>query len=269
VTPGESALRMTRPPTLASTVSPATTTSPTRSRGDSSVARASALARARTVVWDVDGTLADSTELAFGSTNAVLRANGYDEIDRAEYLIGSKYTTPRRLAWHATKDPDDVRGEALGAAFDATYVGLVTRETTGFYTGIPALVERLRANNRRQAVLSNACGAYARAVVAANGVSELMERVYGADDVPAAKPAPDGLARIMREMGVMDDPSATAYVGDAPSDGAAAKAAGCVAVGVNWGSHNLSEAENARHFDVVFDTVEELERGLFAVLSRV
>ena len=259
---------MTRPTTPASTVSPSATTSTTRARGDSTRARASALARARTVVWDVDGTLANSTELAFGSTNAVLRASGYDEIDRAEYLIGSKYTTPRRLAWHATKDPDDARGEALGAAFDAAYVELVSRETTGFYEGVKRVVERLRASERRQAVLSNACGAYARAVVAANGVSEVMERVYGADDVPAAKPAPDGLALIMREMGVMDDPSTTAYVGDAPSDGAAAKAAGCVAVGVNWGSHNLSEAENARHFDVVFDTVEELEHGLFAVLSR-
>ena len=104
---------MTRPTTPASTVSPSAT-STTRARGDSTRARASALARARTVVWDVDGTLANSTELAFGSTNAVLRASGYDEIDRAEYLIGSKYTTPRRLAWHATKDPDDARGEALG-----------------------------------------------------------------------------------------------------------------------------------------------------------
>ena len=47
---------MTRPTTPASTVSPSATTSTTRARGDSTRARASALARARTVVWDVDGT---------------------------------------------------------------------------------------------------------------------------------------------------------------------------------------------------------------------
>jgi phosphoglycolate phosphatase-like HAD superfamily hydrolase len=54
-----------------------------------------------------------------------------------------------------------------------------------------------------------------------------------------------------------------AYVGDAPSDGVAAKSAGMLAVGVNWGSHDLREEANARNFHVVFDTVEELAASLF------
>lgn len=221
------------------------------------------LSRCSHVLWDVDGTLADSTDLGFRCTNVVLRAGGLREISLEQYLEGTRHTTPRRLAWHATGDADASCGIELGAAFDATYVELVSRETTGFYDGIESVVWRLRDRGRTQGVLSNACGAYARAVVAVNGVEGLMRACYGADEVPAAKPAPDGLMKIMRELGVESDPTRVCYVGDAPSDGAAARAAGCVAVGCNWGSHDLRKAENERNFDVVFDTVRELEAALF------
>ena len=51
----------------------------------------------------------------------------------------------------------------------------------------------IEAAGRVQAALSNACGAYVRAVLAANGVSQHFAAQLGADDVPAPKPAPDGL----------------------------------------------------------------------------
>jgi phosphoglycolate phosphatase-like HAD superfamily hydrolase len=142
-------------------------------------------------------------------------------------------------------------------------VALVTTTTAGFYPGIARIVVRLREEGRKQAVLSNACGAYARAVIAANECVDVMARVYGADDVPRAKPEPDGLVQIARELGLECIDRSMAYVGDAPSDGAAAKSAGMLAVGVNWGSHDLREEANARNFHVVFDTVEELAASLF------
>lgn len=221
------------------------------------------LSRCTHVLWDVDGTLADSTDLGFRCTNVVLRAGGLREISLEQYLAGTRHTTPRRLAWHATGDADAACGIELGAAFDATYVELVSRETTGLYAGIEDIIRRLFDGGRSQGVLSNACGAYARAVVAVNGVEEAMRACYGADEVPAAKPAPDGLMKIMRELGAENDPMRVCYIGDAPSDGAAARAAGCVAVGCNWGSHDLRETENERQFDIVFDTVRELEAALF------
>jgi phosphoglycolate phosphatase-like HAD superfamily hydrolase len=185
------------------------------------------------------------------------------EITREQYQAGTKYTTPRRLAWHATADADDTCGQALGAAFDELYVTLVDARTCGFYPGIDDIVRRLAREGRRQAVLSNACGAYARAVVEANDVKDIMEVCYGADDVERAKPAPDGVQRIMRELGVQNGMT-MAYVGDAPSDGAAAMAAGCLALGVNWGSHDLRLEENAKCFHAVFEDPAELAAALFS-----
>jgi hypothetical protein len=61
----------------------------------------------RAVLWDVDGTLADSYLLGYSSTNAVFRNNGIAEIGEEVYHMGTKFTTPRRMAWHSTGNPDD------------------------------------------------------------------------------------------------------------------------------------------------------------------
>ena len=41
--------------------------------------------------------------------------------------------------------------------------------------------------------MSNACGAYVRAVLDTNGAAHHFAAQLGADEVPAPKPAPDGL----------------------------------------------------------------------------
>jgi len=48
------------------------------------------------VLWDVDGTLVESTDLAFVATNEVLEANGFSQITVEQYKVGCKFTTPDR-----------------------------------------------------------------------------------------------------------------------------------------------------------------------------
>ena len=50
------------------------------------------------VLWDVDGTLVESTDLAFVATNEVLEANGRPHITIEQYKVGCKFTTPERCA---------------------------------------------------------------------------------------------------------------------------------------------------------------------------
>ena len=47
-----------------------------------------------------------------------------------------------------------------------------------------------------------------------------MQVALGADEVPAAKPAADGLLLCCERLGV--DPASSVYVGDSPTDGQAA-----------------------------------------------
>lgn len=214
------------------------------------------------IVWDVDGTLANTTTLAFEATNTVLKKHELPEISLEQYERGSKYTTPKRFSYHACGDSEGERelGEKLGASFDEYYVGLVTTETAGLFTGIRTIVERTKKTGGvRHAALSNACGEYARRVVTVNELDSIFEVSLGADDVSKAKPEPEGIRELCEKLNV--DVSTAVYVGDAPSDGKAAKAAGCMfSIGVNWGSHDLSDASNKEHFDIVCETREELEQ---------
>ena len=223
---------------------------------------AARFAGATAVLWDVDGTLADSTSLGCTSTNAVLVEAGLPTIDLAQYKTGTRYPTPQRMAWHAAGAPSDPVGASLGARFDEHYVRLVDTRTAGFYAGVAELVRELHdAKSGRQAVLSNACGAYARRVVDANDARAFFKTVRGADDASAPKPAPDGLLAIASENGW--DAGTCVYVGDSPSDGAAARAAGMMSIGCAWGAHDETELRRAPAcFDVVVRTVAELREAL-------
>lgn len=213
------------------------------------------------IFFDVDGTLSDSYQLGFDSTNEVLRRHNLPPITEVEYHEGTKFTTPMRLAWHVTADPNNSIGAQLGAEFDALYVKLVSTETAKLYDGIPDLLYSLNntyGQNVQFAALSNACTDYVTAVLEINDLQQLFKVGIGADAVPAPKPAPDGLWQIAQQLQVSI--ARCVYIGDSPSDGAAAKAAGMHSIGVTWGSHAASKVQVA--FAVTVSTVKELEEEI-------
>lgn len=229
------------------------------------------------IIFDIDGTLANSWKLGYDATQIVLKKFNLPNIDEALYHECTKYSTPERLARHAGLDPDADGGEfwkvgkTLADKFDSLYVGLVNLETAGFYEGIKDLILNLsnapgRNTKVRFAALTNACAAYAHAVLKTNcpmtyggdDQEEIYSKflsIHGADTVPKPKPYPDGLIKCCKEIRV--DPQKCLYIGDSPSDGFAAKAAGCVSIGVLWGSHSLESLKQAP-FDHICLTVDEL-----------
>lgn len=153
--------------------------------------------RIRGVVFDIDGTLADSWNLGFEATKTVLAEyqNDMEEVKLSpdtyplsseEYHFGCRYTTPERLARHVGLEPGDdafeETGKLLGDKFDRYYVQLVDTATAGFYDGIGEMLIRLHAGELKGqklgsgistdgvklGALTNACVEYAHAVLKAN-----------------------------------------------------------------------------------------------------
>jgi HAD superfamily hydrolase (TIGR01549 family) len=219
------------------------------------------------ILWDIDGTLSDSSRLGYTSTNEVLKRHSKDIISEEEYHEGTKYTTPRRLAWHVTGNPDDPIGQSLGQEFDELYVKLVSIETASFYDGMKDLVLSVAAAKPavRYGALSNACTAYVEAVLAANDIDVLFIASLGADSVPAAKPAPDGLLLLCEKIRLL--PERCVYIGDSPTDGQAAKAAGMHSIGVTWGSH--SKERVLLNFVETVDSVQELQVAIQTFISSL
>ena len=224
----------------------------------------------KAIIFDIDGTLADSWKLGYEATLVVLKNNDIPLIDEVTYHECTKFSTPQRLARHAGLDPDDETakglfestGQKLADEFDELYVGLVDTKTAGFFEGIRSLLTSCKST--KVGCLTNACVAYAHAVLKANDDDELglvqqCLSVHGADTVPHPKPEPDGLYKVCKELGVT--PKEAVYVGDSPSDGLAAKNSGMPSIGVTWGSHS-EESLKAAPFDFYASTPEELCRIL-------
>jgi len=200
----------------------------------------------------------------------VLDAQGRAPVTVEEYKLGCRYTTPARFNFHMGLELNDPQGTALGQIFDETYVARVSPTTAGLFEGMDRLLRSLALAGHPQAALSNACGSYVRAVMAANALDEkpgervaLLQVALGADEVPAAKPAADGLLLCCDRLGV--EPSASVYVGDSPSDGQAAKAAGMQSIGVLWGAN--AEAALSGHFDALAADVPSLISTLRKMLG--
>lgn len=214
------------------------------------------------VLWDVDGTLVESTTLAFDATNEVLAANKHPTITVDEYKVGCRYTTPARFNHHIGLAMSSAEGVELGKQFDETYVCRVSSTTAGLFPGLLPLLNEL-ATAGHLGALSNACGAYVSAVMKANKLGELFRVSLGADEVLEAKPLPGGLVQCCEALGVMS--SACVYIGDSPSDGQAARAAGMRSVGVLWGANSAELLRD--HFDVLAADVSSLREAIATCLS--
>ena len=129
----------------------------------------------RGVCWDVDGTLADSFNLAFTATKDVLGGAGYKIPSGDEYHEYTKYTTPERLASHARLEPGTEEfervGAELGQQFDDMYIALVSTETAAFYPDMLGVVTGLSDDSVPLGALTNAAVGYAEAVLKVKGLA--------------------------------------------------------------------------------------------------
>ena len=176
-----------------------------------------------------------------------------------QYLRGTRYVTPQRLAWHATGDIEHPSGEALGAAFDAHYIALVDDRTAGSSRDPkPRPQDSVRRHSRRRHSWrqipggASTCGEYARKVCEANGTTGAMAAVVGVDEVPDVKPSPLGLLSLCERLGW--DPATCVYVGT--------RRRRRVTRGADdeHGCTCLHDADaQAGRFDALVDTVQELE----------
>ena len=202
---------------------------------------------ARGIIFDIDGTLADSWKLGYEATNVVLQRNNISPISAEIYHSHTRYATPERLARHAGLTPTSTnfqeRGQQLGQQFDDLYVDLVTTETAGYYAGITELLTLLQTTQRRDSnsssssstvklgALTNACVAYAHAVLQINDATiqnanntesttslyQSFVTIHGADTVAEPKPSPAGLLQCCHELHLRPHEECL-YIGDSPSD---------------------------------------------------
>jgi phosphoglycolate phosphatase len=185
----------------------------------------------RLVVFDLDGTLVDSSRDLATAVNRTLAslAPGAPELphDQVRSFIGdgARILLSRSLAAAGiARTPE----EAL-PLFLAAYAGCLL-DSTRLYPGILDALDALAG--RTLAVLTNKPGALSRRLLEGLGVLSRFAQVLGGDEI-VRKPDPSGLLRLLAEHGVPAD--AAAMIGDSSNDVRTARAAAVKSVGVGWG----------------------------------
>ena len=210
---------------------------------------------ARLVVFDLDGTLVDSSRDIAASVNAALGrvAPGTAALSLEAVLSfvgeGAGLLVERSLR-HAGLGLSTE--EVLPVYLDCYRERLL--DTTRLYPGVAEALDALAGTTL--AVLTNKPGDMSRTILEGLGVASRFARVWGAGDVPSRKPDPAGLLGLMSELGA--SASETWMVGDSATDVGVARAAGTRVAGVTWGFHPA--ALRAAAPDRVLDLPAELAR---------
>ncbi len=205
--------------------------------------------RFHTVLFDLDGTLADTIPLIVASYQHAFRTVLGEEIDeaRARAWIG-------RPLLPALLEESPEHGHSLDLTYRewnlANTARLIQR-----YDGVPEMLEALASAGVRMAVATSKRRQTARLALEGVGIDHLIEVAAALEDTTRHKPEPDPLLHAAASLG--SQPCDCVYVGDATVDVLAARAAGMAAIAVSWGAADR-EALAATGPDALVVTVADL-----------
>ena len=186
----------------------------------------------RAVLFDLDGTLADTAPDLAGALNALLeeRRRPPVAVDAARPLTSSGARGMLRVGFGI--DPGHAEYEPLKARFLDLYAERVCVATV-LFEGMAELLAALDARAVRWGVVTNKAERFTRPLLEALTLIDRAACVVGGDTTARAKPHPDPLLHAARHMGIAA--SRCIYVGDDLRDIQAARAAGMPAIAAAYG----------------------------------
>ncbi len=217
-----------------------------------------------TVIFDLDGTLADTSADLIRAANACFRARGHgDVLDPVADAL---------TAFHGGRAMLSLGFERLGhggvaAEVEEEFPNLLRHyeqnidRHTVLYPGAVAAVERLRRRGYAVGICTNKPEALAELLLSRLGIRHLFASLIGADTLATRKPDPAPyLAAVDRAGGAAET---SLIVGDTHTDLNTARAVGVPCVLVAFGPEGEAVARLApdallAHYDELDDIVAEL-----------
>lgn len=199
------------------------------------------------IMFDMDGTLIDSSNAIVNTINYVRNNIGLETLDKkyilehindptinsADFFYGTK---------HFTKEQSYL--------FESYYNKNCLNDIY-LYEGIKELIENLN-KNCKLAVATNASSIFAKKMLIHLDIHHHFDMLIGYNDVKNPKPHPEMVHKIMNKLDTSKEKSI--LIGDSKKDTQAATSAGINSILVNWGFSD--------HEEEALETVEELAKIL-------
>ena len=219
----------------------------------------------RSVMFDLDGTLADTSADLIAAANLCFSDLGlgpllHPEEDAAIAVRGARAMLNEgfsRVEGEFDGETDRLYPRLLD------YYGSNIAVHTELYPGTREVLAALRAEGYRVGVCTNKPEGLAEKLLRALDVRDAFHSLIGADTLPVRKPDPAPLREAVVRAGA--DPARTVLVGDTETDRDTARAMGVPSVLVAFGPGG--ETVRAMGADHVLDHFDDLP-GLMAQLDR-
>jgi phosphoglycolate phosphatase len=205
------------------------------------------------VIFDLDGTLIDSSRDLANSVNATRAQLGLAALENETVYSYVGDGAPVLIRRALGPDyPDDAVERAL--EYFLSYYRDHMLDYTALYPGVREVLNSLHRAGMNMAVLTNKPVRFSQAIVNGLGLSGHFGRVYGGNSFEQKKPHPVGIETLMDEFRASREK--TVMVGDSGVDVLTARNARVTACGVTWGFQ--PETFTAYAPDFLIDRPEQL-----------
>jgi len=210
------------------------------------------------IIFDFDGTLADTHELIVKTNQEAMKAMNYPVRD--EEAIRKTIGLPLE-AGIRTLFPEltDEVIPAWCAMYRKVFDVLKTQIVPILFPEVKETLEWLYGKGYVLTVASSRHSSSLNAFLRDMGIAECFQYVLGADNVAKAKPDPEPVLQTLRDLGYAA--AEALVVGDMPVDIFMGARAGAGTVGVTYGNSNRPELTKAGA-DYVLDHFSELKNVL-------
>ncbi len=213
------------------------------------------------LIWDIDGTLIDTT---------LLITNALDFVYRRYFGRTLPFEERRAIIGIPLKKQIRVFGEpeALGVDEQAITDDFIAyyethRDEERILTDVIAVLIEWKRRGFPTALVTSKNDAEIANTLPRLGIADEVDVVVSADAVTHPKPDPEGLRLALQRLAIpTENRTSACYIGDTIHDMQAAQAAGICAIGVTWGAAGR-ERLAAESPTALCDTPDELRHLLF------
>lgn len=210
----------------------------------------------KAVIFDLDGTIADTIEDLASACNEVLRAAGMQE-KPVEYYIpligGGRTKLLQDVAPKYAEEHLDEMMECFNKYYSVHYMDKTKR-----YDGMLEVIEKVRTKGYKTAVLSNKPQEMTRPIIL-ELYPGLFDCVYGGEKNIPVKPDPKAAERVLNDLDV--EAEETVVVGDSGVDIKTAQNIGAKCIAVTWGYRSRDDLK-ALSPDFIADCPDEILRAI-------